>query len=83
MDKVRNSLGLDTLKFSGGQGVSGPGVEVGRYVSEGVYVGVKQGLQDNSSSAVIEYEVTPNISLESDIGADAQSRLGIHMEWDY
>ncbi len=83
MDQVRGSLGLDTLKFSGGEGKSGPGLEAGRYLAEGVYVGVKQGLSDNSSSAVIEYEVTPNVSLESDIGADAQSRVGINMEWDY
>lgn len=81
MDKVRGSLGLDTLKVSGDD--AGPGVEAGSYVAEGVYVGVKQGLLDNSSSAVIEYEVTPNVTVESDIGADAQSRLGVKMEWDY
>lgn len=81
MDKVRSSLGLDTLKFSGDD--AGPGVEAGRYVAEGVYIGVKQGLGEDSSGAVLEYEVTPNITVESDIGADANSRVGISMEWDY
>jgi translocation and assembly module TamB len=81
MDNIRGSLGLDTLKFSGGD--SGPGVEAGSYVADGVYVGVKQGLGENSSAAVIEYEVTPNITVESDIGADSETRLGVKMEWDY
>ncbi len=81
VDKVRGSLGLDTLKLSGDE--SGPGVEAGRYVAEGVYIGVKQGVLDNSSSAVIEYEVTPNVTVESDIGANSQSRVGVKMEWDY
>jgi translocation and assembly module TamB len=81
MDNIRGSLGLDTLKFSGGD--SGPGVEAGSYVADGVYVGVKQGLGENSSAAVIEYEVTPNVTVESDIGADSESRLGVKMEWDY
>lgn len=81
MDTVRGSLGLDTLKFS--EGDSGPGVEAGRYVAEGVYLGVKQGLGEDSSGAVLEYEVTPNITVESDIGADANSRVGVSMEWDY
>jgi len=81
MDNIRGSLGLDTLKFSGGD--SGPGVEAGSYVADGVYVGVKQGLGENSSAAVIEYEVTPNITVESNIGADSQTRLGVKMEWDY
>ena len=81
MDNIRGSLGLDTLKFSGGD--SGPGVEAGSYVADGVYVGVKQGLGENSSAAVIEYEITPNVTVESDIGADSESRLGVKMEWDY
>lgn len=81
MDNIRGSLGLDTLKFSGGD--SGPGVEAGSYVADGVYVGVKQGLGEDSSAAVIEYEVTPNITVESDIGADSESRMGVKMEWDY
>ncbi len=81
MDNIRGSLGLDTLKFSGGD--SGPGVEAGSYVADGVYVGIKQGLGENSSAAVIEYEITPNITVESDIGADSESRLGVKMEWDY
>ncbi len=83
MDKVRRSLGLDTLKFSGGEEGAGPGVEAGRYIAEGVYLGVEQGLDSEASRATIEVEVTPNITLESDIGADSQSRVGINMEWDY
>ncbi len=83
MDEVRGSLGLDTLKFGGGTGDSGPGVEAGKYVAEGVYVGVKQGLNTEQSSAVVEYEITPNVKVESDIGANSESRLGINMEWDY
>ena len=58
-------------------------MEAGSYVADGVYVGVKQGLGENSSAAVIEYEVTPNITVESDIGADSETRLGVKMEWDY
>ncbi len=83
MDEVRGSLGLDTLKFGGGSGDTGPGVEAGKYVAEGVYVGVKQGLNTEQSSAVVEYEITPNVKVESDIGANSESRLGINMEWDY
>jgi translocation and assembly module TamB len=83
LDSVRNSLGLDTLKFSNDDEQTGPGVEAGRYIADGVYLGVEQGLGEGSSNATIEVEVTPNITIESDIGSDSQSRLGINMEWDY
>jgi len=82
MDKVRSSLGLDTLKVGGDEDGSGPGVEAGRYVSEGVYVGVKQGLLPNSSSAIVQVDVAPNIKVEGNI-ADTSSRVGVNMEWDY
>jgi len=58
-------------------------VEAGRYIAEGVYLGVEQSLDSEASHATIEIEVTPNITLESDIGADSKSRVGINMEWDY
>ncbi|UCD11614.1 MAG: translocation/assembly module TamB domain-containing protein [Nitrospinaceae bacterium] len=83
LDKLRRSLGLDTLKFNNDDERTGPGVEAGRYIADGVYLGVGQGIDSGSSHATIEVEVTPNISLESDVGADSQGRVGINMEWDY
>ena len=83
LDKLRYSLGLDTLKFNAGDDRTGPGVEAGRYIADGVYLGIRQGIDSESSTATIEVEITPNISLEGDVGADSQGRLGINMEWDY
>ncbi len=81
MDKARSSLGLDTLKV-GGDEESGPSVEAGKYVAEGVYVGVKQGLLPGTSGAIVEVDVAPNVKVEGNI-ADTSSRVGVNMEWDY
>jgi len=82
MDKVRSSIGLDTLKVGSAEDGSGPDIEAGRYVSEGVYVGVKQGLLPGTSSAIVQVDVTPNVKVEGNI-ADTSSRVGVNMEWDY
>lgn len=88
LDKLRQATGLDRLSVDTGQSdssgkSSGPSLSAGRYVSEGVYVGVKQGAQPNSSAATVEIDVTPHIKVETDVGADAGSKVGVNMQWDY
>jgi translocation and assembly module TamB len=46
-------------------------------------VGAKQGATPGSSSATVEIEVTPNIKVETDVGADSSGKAGINLEWNY
>ena len=48
-----------------------------------VFVGAKQGTDPKSSAATVEIELTPNLKLETDVGADANSKAGINWEWNY
>ncbi len=81
VDQVRGALGLDTLKFEGGLG-TGTQVEAGRYVAEGVYVGVKQGADPNSTGVVVQVEVSDKVKLESSM-TNNDSNVGVKMGWDY
>jgi translocation and assembly module TamB len=81
VDQVRGALGLDTLKFEGGLG-TGTQVEAGRYVAEGVYVGVKQGADPNSTGVVVQVEVSEKVKLESSM-TNNDSNVGVNMGWDY
>ncbi|WP_119299630.1 translocation/assembly module TamB domain-containing protein [Dongia deserti] len=83
LDKLRKSTGLDRLSLEQAEGTTGPSLTAGRYVAEGVYVGVSQGAKAGSSAATVEIEVTPNIKVETEIGANATSKAGVNLEWDY
>src|SRR5581483_2759804 len=83
LDKFRNALGLDRLDVQSGEGPSGPSLSAGRYVTRNVFVGAKQGTNTKSSAATVEIELTPNLKLETDVGADASSKAGINWEWNY
>jgi translocation and assembly module TamB len=91
MDRVRSSIGLDRLDLSAGganakgtQGVAkGTTVSGGKYIANGVYVGVSQGLGTNSSQAKVEVEVTPNISVNSTFGTASGSGFGLKYSIDY
>lgn len=85
LDFARSLLGVDVLRIETPEpGVAGgPGVEAGKYVAEGVYVGVKKGITDETGAVGVEIELTPNISVESQTGATGESDLGIKFKWDY
>jgi len=85
MDTARRLIGVDVLRISGGDdaGTSEPSVEAGTYATEGVYVGVKQGVTEESGAVAVEIEVTPNIAVESEVGITGESDIGIKFKWDY
>jgi|GEM_PF-3187782 len=89
LDKLRTATGLDRLSIDAGQdagsstAATGPSLNAGRYVAPGVYLGVKQGAKAGSSAATVEIDVTSHIKLQTDIGAEDNSKAGVTMQWDY
>ena len=92
MDKVRSTIGLDRLDLGSGganpngtQGqAKGTTVTGGKYIANGVFVGVQQGLAGTSGSqAMVEVEITPNISVNSTFGSQSGSGFGAKYSVDY
>lgn len=80
--ELRNLAGLDTLDF-GNEDFGAEGTETtasaGKYVAENVFVAVDQGLSSGTTRARVEVELTPRITLRSEV--DDQSRTGVGLEW--
>ncbi len=85
LDITRGALGIDVLRVEtiGVGDDEQPGLSAGKYVTDEVFIDLKQGLEADSGSVGIEIEVTPNISIESDIGQTGESNVGIKFKWDY
>jgi len=81
-DVVRDTLGLDQLGFTGSEGGIGA-VQAGRYVTEGVFVGVEQGPSANSTKVKVEVDVTDRVKVETEVGANTESRVGVTYEFEY
>ena len=85
MGFLRQTVGVDVLQVETVEGEKGPtpGVKAGKYVTEEVYLGVKQGTTPESSSVNVEVELTPNISVESEMTQSGQTKSGVKFKLDY
>jgi autotransporter translocation and assembly factor TamB len=84
LETARELLGVDVLRLEASEdGSATPSVAAGKYVADNVYVGVKQGATATSSAVEVEVELTPNISVGSEMGQDGTSNVGIQFKWDY
>ena len=82
MGDLRAVTGLDDLSVET-DAAGGATVGAGKYLTEKVYLEFETGSEEGSSNANIEVELTPNITLESEIGQDASAGAGVFWKWDY
>ena len=94
LDRLRQGLGLDRLSVGGGgesatrtsstEERGGPTLEAGRYIADGIYVGVRQGTDAGSSRVGVRVDLTPRLRLEAETGdREAGERVGVSMEWQW
>ena len=94
LERLRAVLGLDRLavgseaeRTRSGATVeerTSPMLEAGRYVADGVYVGVRQGSEAGTSRVGVRVDLTPRMRLEAETGdREAGNRVGLSWEWQW
>lgn len=82
LGSIQRTLGLDVLQVGTAKS-GGTTVAVGKYIRQGVYVGVEQGALASDSSVKVEIEVTPRITVDTRVGQNASGDVGVNWKWDY
>ena len=90
LEDVRKGLGLDRLSLGTGSGTgtsskaAAPTVEAGRYVTNGVYVGAKQGATGNQTGATVQIDITKGLKLQTDVGTgQGGNQVGVTYQYEY
>lgn len=86
LERTRSGLGLDRFRLDGGAERQGRGdaiLEGGRYLSERVYLGARQGTRAGDTQGILRMEVSPRVRLETDVGANGGARAGAAFELEY
>jgi translocation and assembly module TamB len=92
MERIRRTLALDRLSI--GQEKEGeqragqePGstLETGRYVADGVFLGLKQSADGGPPRVGVQIDLMPRLRLEAESGGNslAGDRVGIAFEYEY
>jgi translocation and assembly module TamB len=81
VDDVRRRLGLDQLRLSSSREGEGVGVEAGRLLAPGVYLGVRPGSLPSSYEATLQIEVAPRLRIETDLGTAGRAGLTYEVEY--
>jgi translocation and assembly module TamB len=82
MDKTRKLFELDQLEIKTGES-GNTAISAGKYLSDKVYIEAEGGAKPEDQKVSIEIELTPNLSLESEVGADSEGSVGINWKMDY
>ncbi|MDB5544333.1 MAG: hypothetical protein JWO64_1482, partial [Hyphomicrobiales bacterium] len=80
-ERLRKSLGVDSLDIQAGPG--GPSVGISRAISDRVSVGVKAGATAGQSGLSVDVDVTRRLRLKTEIDASGGSAVGLGAEWEY
>jgi translocation and assembly module TamB len=95
LGRLRDGLGLDRLAVgsaekrpgsatNGEEDRPGATLEAGRYVADGIYVGVRQGTEPGTSRVGVRVDLTPRLRLEAETGdREAGNRVGVSWEWQW
>ena len=81
LDRMRRSLGVDSLDV--GVGAGGPSVGASRAIGNRLSVGVRTGASPSQTGLSANVDVTRHIRVESNIDANGSTSVGVgtRFEW--
>lgn len=84
LKRTRSGLGLNRFEIDGdADGRDELVVKGGRYLSERVYLGARQGTRTGETWGLLRMEISPQLRLETDVGASGGARAGAAFELEY
>jgi translocation and assembly module TamB len=91
LDRIRRFLALDRLAVGSDTSddtnnrSQGASIETGRYVADGVYLGVRQGTDGGPPRVGVQVDVLPRVRVEAETGGNSSAgdRIGLSFEYEY
>ena len=81
--RLRQALRLDLFNIDPDLENGGGALTVGKYVTDGVFISATQDAQGRNGSVRVEYEVTDNISVETELAQDGDQTVSANWKRDF
>jgi autotransporter translocation and assembly factor TamB len=82
LDVLRGAAGLDVLRVDG-QSADDASVTIGRNIADGVFIGTRQGLGGQGSAVTVEVEVFNGVVVDTELGQQGGSNIGVTLRKDF
>jgi translocation and assembly module TamB len=85
LTKIRDRIGIDRIDINktDGNESNAVSVQVGKYISRGVFVKVNKSITSEANQVGIEANLWPNIKAEAQVGDDSSTQLQLKWKRDY
>lgn len=85
LTKIRNKMGIDRIDINRGdnEDANQVSVQVGKYISQGVYVSVNKSVTAESNQVCLEANLTKEIKVQAEVGDDQEGQLLLKWKKDY
>lgn len=84
LGQTRQLLKIDQLEVKQtGEGIDETSIAAGKYLVDNLYLEIEKELGPKGPKASLDWEVTPNISIETEVGSNEEAGIGINWKWDY
>ena len=80
---IREAVGLDLLNIDVDPENGGGSLTVGKYVADGFFVSATQDAQGESGAVRVEYEITDNISVQTEVRQDGDQTYSANWKRDF
>ncbi len=81
---TRDLIGVDWLQVK--QSEESPGesaLSAGKYLGDSIYVEVEKGISAESGKVSVRWELSPSITVDTSVGENADTEMGINLKHDY
>jgi translocation and assembly module TamB len=84
LGRSRRLLGVDRLAVkSTGEKLGDAAISAGEYLTENVYIEVEKGISPETGKASVKWDLTPNVTVDTEVGVNAEAGVGVQWKWDY
>lgn len=83
ISQLRKKAGIDMFSVNRDDKTGDTSLSVGKYLSDGIYMSVDQGVNTQGSAVKLQIELKPNLQLETRMGNDDDNSVGVNWKKDY
>jgi translocation and assembly module TamB len=83
LGRTRRAFGIDEMEFTQSAEGEDAALNVGKYIGDRVYVEMQKDLSNTGGRVAVEAEITPNVTVQSDVGSNAEGGVWLQWQHDY